>query len=315
MKKTLSFILLAVLMLTLLAACGDSTPSPSPAQHGSSNTAPPANQNTPATPNPNFNANREITVVSREAGSGTRGAFIEITGVQVSADGTTTDRTSPEAVIGTGGNAIMTNVAGDTFAIGYISAGSVNGTVKALRVEGVAPTPENILGGTYGIARPFIIITGKALSPVAQDFVNFIMSKGGQDRVAERGFVTVDGNAPAFQSNRASGNIVVGGSTSVEPLMTRLREDYLAINPNATIEVHGTGSGAGITGAIDGVVDIGMSSRDIRDSERERLDQVITIAVDGIAVIVNNDNPLSDLTVEQIQKIFTGETTRWSAVQ
>ena len=292
MKKTLSLVLLTILMLTLLTACGDSSPSTASG----------------------FNANREITVVSREDGSGTRGAFVEITGVQVSAEGVTTDRTSPEAAIGNNTNAIMTNVAGDTYAIGYISAGSVNDTIKALRVEGVAPTPENILNGTYGIARPFIIITGGELSDVAQDFVNFILSKGGQDRVTERGFVTVDGNAPAFVSNRASGNIVVGGSTSVEPLMGRLREDYLAINSNATIEVHGTGSGAGITGAIDGVVDIGMSSRDIRDSEREQLDQVIRIAVDGIAVIVHKDNPLNDITVEQVRDIYIGQTTRWNTI-
>jgi len=292
MKKTLSLILLAVLTFTLFAACADNAPASTPG----------------------FNTNREITVVSRESGSGTRGAFVEITGVQVSADGTTTDRTSPEAVIGNNTNAIMTNVSGDTYAIGYISSGSVNDTVKALNIEGVAPTAANILSGSYLISRPFIIITGSALSPVAQDFVNFILSKEGQDRVVERGFVPVDGNAAAFVSNRASGAIVVGGSTSVEPLMGRLREDYLAINPNATIEVHGTGSGAGITGAQDGVVDIGMSSRDIRDSERERLDQVITIAVDGIAVIVNKENPLNNITVEQVRDIYIGQTTRWNTI-
>jgi len=326
MKKTLSVILLAILTFTLLAACGDgSSSTPAPANQNTprppiGSTQAPASQNAPApstpapTPASNFNTNREIIVVSRESGSGTRGAFIEITGVQVSADGTTRDRTYAEAVIGNNTNAIMTNVAGDTFAIGYISSGSVNDTIKAVNIEGVAPTAANILTGDYLISRPFIIITGSELSDVAQDFVNFILAKEGQDRVVERGFVSVDGNAAAFVSNRASGTIVVGGSTSVEPLMGRLREDYLAINPNAIIEVHGTGSGAGITGAMDGVVDIGMSSREIRDSERERLDQVITIAVDGIAVIVNNDNPLDNLTMDEVRDIFIGETTRWSAL-
>ena len=291
MRKILSATIIAVLMLTLLAACGSND-----------------------SPESGFNANREIIVVSREAGSGTRGAFIEITGVQVSADGTTTDRTSAEAVIGTGGNAIMTNVAGDTFAIGYVSAGAIDDRFKAVTIEGVYPNAENILSGAYAIARPFIVITGSELSDVAQDFLNFILSREGQDRVLDRGFVPVDSNAAAFVSNRAGGTVIVGGSTSVEPLMQRLREDYLAINTNATIEVHGTGSGAGITGARDGVVDIGMSSRDIRDSEREFLDQVITIAVDGIAVIVNNDNPVGDLSIEQVRDIFIGQITRWSAV-
>jgi len=275
--------------------------------------APAPEEPAPEPPATNFDDAREITVVSRESGSGTRGAFVELTGVEVRDGDTSTDMTSEEAVIGNGTNAIMTNVAGDTYAIGYISTGSVNDTIKTVSIDGVEPTPANILAGSYGIARPFIIVTMDGLSPVAEDFINFIMSQEGQEIVADR-YIPVDQNAPAFESTRESGTVVVGGSTSVSPVMENLAEAYQEINSNATIEVHATGSGAGITGAIDGVVDIGMSSRDIRDSEMEELYQQITIAMDGIAVIVNNDNPISNLSLEEVREIFTGEKTRWSEI-
>lgn len=307
MKKLLTSILIATLVLTVFAGCGGS-PSPAPQ-------APAApDPQEPAAPVFDFNVNREIIVVSRESGSGTRGAFIELTGVQVTVDGNTTDMTSPEATIGNGTNAIMTNVAGDTYAIGYISTGSINDSIKPVSIDGVAPTAENVLAGNYVIARPFIIVTADNLEPVAEDFINFILSAQGQQIAAER-YIPVDLSAPAFQSNGASGTVVIGGSTSVAPVMERLREAYIAINPGANIEVHGTGSGAGITGAIDGLLDIGMSSREIRESEMEQLDRQITIAMDGIAVIVNNNNPITNLTSEQVREIFTGELTRWADVQ
>jgi phosphate transport system substrate-binding protein len=285
MKKAISLVLICMFALSLVTACGGSTSG--------------------------FDNRREITVVSRESGSGTRGAFVELTGVEVSADGNTTDMTRSEAVIGNGTNAIMTNVAGDTYAIGYISTGSINDTVKTVSIDGVEPTPANILAGSYKIARPFIVVTTDDLSPVAQDFLNFIMSKEGQEIVADR-YIPITQSAPAFESNSASGTVVVGGSTSVSPVVERLAEAYQEINSGANIEVHATGSGAGITGAIDGVLDIGMSSREIRDSEMENLYQKITIAMDGIAVIVNNENPLAYLTMEEVREIFTGEKTRWS---
>jgi len=316
-KRIISLLIIGALAIAMFAGCTNDNQSEQPeAEQTPAAEASPTPDPTPeSTPEPafDFNSNREIIVVSREDGSGTRGAFVELTGVQVSDGDTTTDMTSPEAVIGNGTNAIMTNVAGDTFAIGYISTGSVNDTIKTVKIDGVEPTPANILAGSYGIARPFIIVTGNELTPVAQDFVNFIMSREGQAVIADS-FVPVDSNAPEFESNGAGGTVVVGGSTSVTPIMEKLREAYLEINSGAQIEVHGTGSGAGITGAIDGVVDIGMSSRDIRDAEREDLYEVITIAMDGIAIIVNNDNPIDNLTVEQIRAIFTGETTRWSEV-
>jgi len=255
------------------------------------------------------NAGNEIIVVSRESGSGTRGAFVELTGLEV--DGN--DMTSPEAVISQSANAIMTNVVGDEAAIGYISMGSVNNTIKTVSINGVAATPANVLAGTYPIARPFIVVMGDELSPVAQDFVDFIMSSQGQDIIAIS-YIPVDLNAPSFTTSGASGTVVVGGSTSVAPVMERLREAYLVLNPNATIEVHSTGSGAGITGAIDGLLDIGMSSRDIRDSEIAQLHNHITICKDGIAIIVNNNNSVSNLTMEQVRQIFTGETSNWDDI-
>ena len=288
MRKTIAALLITILAAGLFAGCTQASGG--------------------------FSQNRDITVVSRESGSGTRGAFTELTGVQVTVDGNTTDMTSPEAAIGNGTNAIMTNVAGDTYAIGYISTGSIGGTIKTVSVDGVAPTTQNVLTGAYKISRPFIIITQDNLSPVAVDFISFIMSAEGQDVVGVS-YIPIDQNAPAFRSNGAAGTVVIGGSTSVTPVMELLREKYLELNPGAVIEVHGTGSGAGITGAIDGLLDIGMSSREIRDSEMEQIHQEITICMDGIAVIVNNDNPIENLTVEQIRQIFTGEVTRWADVK
>jgi len=315
MKKTLAVVLISALALTVGFGCSRSSDAPAGAQVPAQSNAPAGAQASAPSGGAasNFNSNREITVVSRESGSGTRGAFIELTGVEVRVDGNTTDMTSPEAVIGNGTNAIMTNVAGDTYAIGYISTGSVNSTIKTVNIDGVEPTAANILAGSYKIARPFIVVTMDNLNAASQDFLNFIMSKEGQEIVADR-YIPVDTSAPAFQSSGAAGVVVTGGSTSVSPVMERLAEGYRAINPGVTIEIHSTGSGAGITGAIDGVVDIGMSSRDIRDSEMEQLNQQLTIAMDGIAIIVNNDNPLTNLSMDEVREIFTGERSRWSDV-
>ena len=320
MKKAISLILVCMLTVTMIAACGGAGAPAAEEPAAEASTAEGAAPEAPSPEEPeseppasNFDDRREITVVSRESGSGTRGAFIELTGVEVRDGDNTTDMTSPEAVIGNGTNAIMTNVAGDAYAIGYISTGSVNNTIKTVSIDGVEPSPANILAGNYKIARPFIVVTMENLSAAAQDFLDFILSAEGQQIVADR-YIPIDQNAPAFESNRASGTVVVGGSTSVSPVVERLAEAYQEINPAANIEVHATGSGAGITGAIDGVVDIGMSSREIRDSEMEDLYQQITIAMDGIAIIVNNDNPLSNLSMEEVREIFVGEKTRWSEV-
>jgi len=317
MKRIITLLLITVLAVTVFTGCGNNnqTTQPAPAPQAEQNAQ---TEKAPATtPEPvssNFNDSREITVVSREDGSGTRGAFIELTGVQETVDGNVTDRTTVEASIQNGTNAIMTNVSGDTYAIGYISTGSINDSIKTLSVDGVEPTAANILAGQYKISRPFIIVTQDNLSPVALEFIDFIMSAQGQEIVGGSYIPVVD-NAPTFESAGVSGKIEVGGSTSVSPVMEKLAEGYLAINPNATIEIHSTGSGAGITGATEGVLDIGMSSREIKDSEMENLHQKITICKDGIAVIVNNDNPRTNISLDDIRDIFIGEKTRWNEIQ
>lgn len=250
-----------------------------------------------------------ITVITREDGSGTRGAFVELTGVE--ADGE--DQTTEEAVVANQTEAVITQVSGDPAAIGYISLGSLNDTVKALKVEGVEATPENVKNGTYTVARPFYIATKGEATGVAADFISFIMSKQGQEIVSD-GYIAVDDAAADFAGTQPEGKIVVAGSSSVTPVMEKLQEAYLELNPNATIEIQQTDSSAGMTAAIDGTCDIGMASRELKDSELAELTPT-QIAMDGIAVIVNQDNALDDITMDQIRQIYTGEVTDWADVQ
>lgn len=257
----------------------------------------------------------EITVVSREEGSGTRGAFIELTGVEEkNADGVKVDNTTVEAVVTNSTNVMMTTVAGDESAIGYISLGSLNDTVKALQIDGVDATVENIKNGTYTLARPFNIATKEGLSEVAQDFVNYIMSAEGQQVIADNKYIPLD-DAPAYEGKQVSGKIVVAGSSSVTPVMQKLAEAYQVVNPNAEIEVQQNDSTTGMQSAIDGICDIGMASRDLKDSEKEAGLNGQTIAMDGIAVIVNQNNDLTTLTLAQVKSIFTGEATEWENVK
>ena len=257
----------------------------------------------------------EITVVSREEGSGTRGAFIELTGVEEkNADGVKVDNTTVEAVVTNSTNVMMTTVAGDESAIGYISLGSLNDTVKALQIDGVDATVENIKNGTYTLARPFNIATKEGLSEVAQDFVNYILSAEGQQVIADNKYIPLD-DAPAYEGKQVSGKIVVAGSSSVTPVMQKLAEAYQAVNPNAEIEVQQSDSTTGMQSAIDGICDIGMASRDLKDSEKEAGLNGQTIAMDGIAVIVNQNNDLTTLTLAQVKSIFTGEATEWENVK
>ena len=253
----------------------------------------------------NFNTEMMITVVSREEGSGTRGAFIELLGLE--RDGI--DYTSPEAVIGNGTSAVLSSVASNTYAIGYVSLGSLNDTVRAVPVNGVLPSPATVQDGTYPVFRSFYLAVTN-LSDAAQDFVDFILSAEGQEVVSGRGYITVDPNAQPFTGGNVSGDVVITGSTSVAPIMDHLREAYIALNPNVAVEVHSTGSGAGITAARDGSVDIGMSSRELRDSELAYVDAV-AIAYDGIAIIVNNDNPLVDIVAEDVRLVFEGLLVSW----
>ena len=261
-----------------------------------------------------FDSNSEITVVSREDGSGTRGAFIELFGIEEKgADGTKKDNTTKDAIIANKTDVMMTNVSGDEYAIGYISLGSLSDKVKALKVDGVEATPQNVKNGTYKIARPFNIATKAEVSSLAKDFISFILSSEGQE-VVSKSYISIDDNAPAFNSSMESGKIVVSGSSSVSPVMEKLKEAYLEINTNAQIEIQTSDSTAGMTNAIEGTCDIGMASRELKDSEAQVL-TATSIALDGIAVIVNNDNPTDEITSEAVKAVFTGKTTLWSDVK
>lgn len=254
-----------------------------------------------------------ITVVSREDGSGTRGAFIELMGIeQKDADGNKTDMTTVDAMITNKTDVMLSTIAGDPAAIGYVSLGSLNDNVKALQIDGAEATAENVKSGTYKVARPFNIATKGEPTGVAKDFINYILSADGQKIVSED-YISISDDAADFETDGSSGKIVVGGSSSVFPLMEKLAEGYEAINGAAEIEVQSTDSTAGMSGAADGTFDIGMASRALKDDEAAQLTGTV-IANDGIAVIVNNENAISGLTSEQVQKIYTGEITDWSEV-
>ena len=252
-----------------------------------------------------------ITVVSREDGSGTRGAFIELFGVEEKdADGNKVDNTTEEASITNNTAVMMSTVAGDVDAIGYISLGSLNDSVKAVKIDGVEATAENIKSGEYKVSRPFNIATNGEVSEVTQDFIDYILSPEGQAVIEENGYISIDDTAEA-ESTQPEGKVVVAGSSSVTPVMEKLKEAYAEVNPNAEIEIQQSDSTTGMTSAIDGICDIGMASRELKDEELEAGLTSTTIANDGIAIIVNNDNPTEDLTVDQIKSIYVGETTTW----
>lgn len=252
-----------------------------------------------------------ISVISREEGSGTRGAFVELMGV---VDEDDNDITTVNAEITNSTSVMLTTVAGNPAAIGYVSLGSLSDEVKAIKVDGVAATVEDINNGTYKVARPFLVAyKDGSLTDVAQDFLNYIMSDDGQAIINEEGYISVaEGNT--YTASGMSGRIVLAGSTSVSPVMEVLADAYKALNPDVTIEIQQTGSGAGITSAIEGVCDFGMSSRALTDEEAAELVNT-QIATDGIAVVVNNENPVEDMTSDQIKGIYLGEITDWSEIQ
>ena len=253
--------------------------------------------------------NDTITIVSREDGSGTRGAFTELMGIDK--DGT--DRTYAKAEISNSTSVVISTVAGNKNAIGYISLGSLNDSVKAVKVDNVEATVDNVKNGSYKISRPFIIATKDEISDLAADFIKFILSDDGQAIVSEK-YITIGGNG-AYTASGLSGKVTLAGSTSVSPLMDELAAAYKALNPDVTIEIQQSGSGAGIQSAIEGVCDIGMSSRELKDSEKEAGLTPTVMALDGIAVIVNKDNSIGTLSSEQIQSIYVGETTSWADVK
>ena len=310
MKKMISAALISAMALTALAGCGANTASssttPSPSAAPSSVA--------PSSAASSFDAAKSIAVISREEGSGTRGAFIELIGIeQKNAEGKKIDNTTEEASITNSTSVMMTSVAGNPYAIGYISLGSLNNTVKALKIDGAQATADNIKSGVYKVARPFNIVTKGTVSEVAQDFIGFILSVDGQAVVEKNGYINVE-VTDDYTSKKPSGKIVVAGSSSVTPVMEKLKEAYAAVNPNATIEVQQSDSTTGVNSAIDGICDIGMASRALKDTELEKGITPTVIAIDGIAVIVNNENTVDGLSADQVLAIYTGEATQWKEV-
>ena len=260
-----------------------------------------------------WNKNSSINVLSREDGSGTRGAFIELFGVEKkNAQGKKVDYTTDEASITNSTAVMLTTVAGNKYAIGYVSLGSLSSSVKAVKIDGVSATVDNINNGSYKIARPFNVAVRNNLSNAAQDFLNYILSSDGQNIIAANKYIKVPA-ANSYSASGISGKIVVAGSSSVSPVMEKLIEAYKALNPSVQIELQTSDSTTGVINAIDGTCDIGMASRALKDSEKEKGVREVTIAIDGIAVIINNDNPVESLKKSDVEGIFTGKINSWSA--
>ena len=298
--KKISAMILAAVTAAALTACGGNRTSETAAQTAGETAQ---------------TASGAITVVSREDGSGTRGAFIELFGIEQKNDaGEKIDYTTEDAEITNSTSVMMTTIAGNTQAIGYVSLGSLNDTVKAVKIDGAEATVDNIKSGVYKIARPFNIATKEGLSETAADFVSFILSEQGQQVVEENHYIS-RGNDGAYEPSGLKGKVVVAGSSSVTPVMEKLKEAYVALNPDVTIEVQQSDSTTGMTSAIEGVCDIGMASRELKDSETGAGLTATVIAMDGIAVIVNNDSPVAELSSENVKAIFTGEVTDWEDVK
>lgn len=261
-----------------------------------------------------FDSSKEIGVISRENGSGTRGAFIELFGIEEkNAAGEKIDNTTQNAVTTNSTSVMMTTVAGDLYSIGYISLGSLNDTVKAVKIDGAEASVANIKSGNYKISRPFNIVTKENISDAAKDFINFIMSADGQKIIEDNGYISVS-DAPAYSSSVSNGTVKVEGSSSVSPVMEKLKEAYATVNSGVTVQIQQNDSSTGVTSAIDGSCDIGMASRELKDSESAKGVNATVIAMDGIAVIVNNDCPIDNLTSEMVKEIYTGKVTEWAAI-
>lgn len=298
--KRFAAVAMSVMCMGTMVACGSSGSASNDSKTGSAGSS---------------SKSQTITVVSREDGSGTRGAFIELFGIEEKdASGKKVDNTTDDATITNSTEVMMTTVAGDEAAIGYTSLGALNSCIKALKVDGAEATAANVKSGTYKISRPFNIATKGTVSEVTQDFINYILSEDGQKIVESNGYIS-QGNSGVFTSNGASGKIVVAGSSSVTPVMQKLLEAYQKVNTGAKIELQENDSTTGMTAAIDGTCDIGMASRELKDSEKSAGLTNQVIALDGIAVIVNNKNSASNITSEQVKAIFTGETTDWNNVK
>ena len=319
MKKAISILMAALLCVSVFAACGETESSSSESSSSTSTSTSSSETSSEASEESSEAESSEesteggaasgpITVVSREDGSGTRGAFVELIGVE---DEEGNDMTTVDAEISNSTEVVIQSVAGNTGAIGYISLGSLDDTVKGVKIDGVEPTAENIENGSYTVSRPFNVATkGELTNEAAQDFMNYIMSEEGQAIVAEDYIPVAD--VEAFESNGASGSVTISGSSSVSPLMQKLIEGYNAVNPNVDIELQTSDSTTGMTDAINGMSDIGMASRELKQEELDAGLVNTVIATDGIAIIVNNESPITDLTTEQVRDIYLGNITDWS---
>ena len=299
MKRILSLGLAAVMTVFALAGCGADKGTNS--NDGGTGTG---------------TGTDTISVLTREEGSGTRGAFIELLGIEEKdADGKKVDKTIDTAETTNSTSVMITTVQGNKAAIGYISLGSLDKSkVKALKVDGAEAATDNVKSGEYKVSRPFNIATKGDATGVASDFIKFILSADGQAVVEKNGYIS-EGNTGAYKASGQKGKITIGGSSSVTPVMEKLKEAYVKVNPDVTVDVQQNDSSSGMKGAIDGIYDIGMASRDVKDSEKEAGLNSIKIALDGIAVIVNKDNALDAITSEQIKNIYTGSLTKWSEIK
>ena len=298
MKKKILAIAMTALMVVGVAACGSSSSSSTTDSNSTDTTA--------------DGMTGQISVISREEGSGTRGAFVELMGI---VDDSDNDITTIDAEITNSTSVMLTTVAGNKQSIGYVSLGSLSDDVKAVKVDGVEASVDDIKNGSYSVSRPFLVAYKDGqLSELAQDYLKYILSSDGQAIISEKGYISVSDSAEAYTASGLSGKLVLAGSTSVSPVMEKLADAYKALNPDVTIEIQQTGSGAGITSAIEGVCDFGMSSRELKESEAAEL-KADQIALDGIAVIVNNENPTDDISSENIKNIYLGEVTNWEDVK
>ena len=319
MKKRILAVLLTMAFCTaLMAGCGkdvkETTKETTASTQASQQTEPTqasSKESQEDAKNEDFDTSTDITVISREDGSGTRGAFIELFGIEEKNEsGEKVDNTTDTASVTNNTSVMMTTVAGNEYAIGYISLGSMNETVKPLKIDGVEASVANIENDTYKIARPFNIVTKEGLSEVAQDFMDFILSAEGQKVIEDSGYIPVS-DAAAYAGSKPEGKVVVAGSSSVSPVMEKLKEAYLEVNTGAEIEIQTSDSTTGVTSTIEGICDIGMASRELKDSETAEGVTGTKIAMDGIAVIVNLNNPLNELTSEQVKSIYVGDVLTW----
>ena len=314
-KKVLAAVLMGAMVFGM-AACGSSSSDSSSSDSTTTEDSTSSDSSSDSSSSDASAPSGTISVLSREDGSGTRSAFTELFGIEEeNADGEKVDNTTADAQVTNSTAVMMTTVAQDPQAIGYISLGSLDDSVKALKVDGAEATADNVKSGTYKVSRPFNIVTNDDISDVAQDFVDYILSSDGQAVVEEDGYIAVDDAAEAYAGTSPEGTVVVAGSSSVSPVMEKLKEGYEAVNPNASIEIQTSDSTTGVESTISGICDIGMASRDLKDTETSEGVTGTQIAIDGIAVIVNNENSMTDITSDQVKQIYTGEVTNWEDLQ